>query len=1073
MVGLDKYGLIGHKVESLRHLLFTIWLCLSTLLSQSAVATPMQRCPSNTATESSLSAFFHGIEQIEFAQYYEVQAQATKPKCADWLTDATAWLRLSTQETDFRQDGLKATVGALGFLAFEGYRIDQTDKTNDWHPIEPFDHPRFISLNRLPHDQPNAGIQLILNLPARGRNQSLALSVKGPHEVFLSGQRLEPRQAKGPYFLDNALYDLPKSDTAQVLIVLMKPTDVYRKLAARVLTTSEVFSPEALLKVTEIDSANTVSNWREFVWAMHRKDTAKIRSFQGWLREEAQGQRPWRFALALLKINALDVRHPSFLPPPLDDEDHLWWTRYQYEMGQHALDHGRLKIARAAQVSLSKDSRSESAAVLLNAQLLDDAGLSGSAAAQVNTLPNTVSMKRVRQQFLANAELTHQRSSLLQSLANADDASRNDVHNWLSWLFRAGQFDAFERTRARALTDCTVCWRRFEAFGGLLFPPMSPKDLKTIGLVRPDGLPTTGPAQLMPDTDVIHPITARSDDFFAQPLPTQTIEKHRAVRNARLEQTVHVTSSGLSRLHERRILVVNAATPGIELALEYVPNRQHVVINRAHIIRDSQTEIMATEVDESTDHPRARLYYDTRRRLLIFKGLQRGDRIEVDWSVVDETADPELPGLDGWVFPLNDVWPTDDLTIKWTNRRNPFLAQISTQPHRVDGLTFRRSGLSARTDASTGQAGMLILSNLDRWSDLDTIYLNTLKPRYAPTRYLHTVAKQIVGNARTPDQKLKRLFLAVQRQVNYVGLEIGGHSRTPEWIERVWRRKLGDCKDKAALLIGLAKSVGLTLDFVLVRTRRLPRIESAVPTLALFDHALVYSPRLKQFFDPNDPILGNAVLPAAVQGAQAYIVGKSDGLITLPNGKTSDETTHWHVRRIQGSALDWNVSLTLTGHAASAFVHEVGFNSRSVEAVQRAVRKRMPKWTLLSASFVVADSPSPRVELSLAVSTVSNEPRQLLTDFLSAKTAWLSQERRGLLKHHDLPRTLTFIMPMDENWHLKSLRRLVYDFGVVTLAEKDRELHLVATLNQPAIYLKSQERIAVDELISILEGEAP
>ena len=159
--------------------------------------------------------------------------------------------------------------------------------------------------------------------------------------------------------------------------------------------------------------------------------------------------------------------------------------------------------------------------------------------------------------------------------------------------------------------------------------------------------------------------------------------------------------------------------------------------------------------------------------------------------------------------------------------------------------------------------GSFMISMVETWSGWKRFIQERSKVGFEPTPFLKRVARKIVGNETNRKRRLKKLFKAVQRNIHYVGLELGEHSRIPEFPEQVWRRALGDCKDKAVLLITLAKTLDIPLNFTLVRSRRLPRINHALPTLALFDHAIVYAPQDQIYLDPNEPNLGLNRPPAA------------------------------------------------------------------------------------------------------------------------------------------------------------------------------------------------------------------
>ena len=60
----------------------------------------------------------------------------------------------------------------------------------------------------------------------------------------------------------------------------------------------------------------------------------------------------------------------------------------------------------------------------------------------------------------------------------------------------------------------------------------------------------------------------------------------------------------------------------------------------------------------------------------------------------------------------------------------------------------------------------------------------------------------------------------MQRNIRYVGIEIGIGGLQPHTAEDVFRNRYGDCKDKATLLRAMLESVGIHSTWVLVDTRR-------------------------------------------------------------------------------------------------------------------------------------------------------------------------------------------------------------------------------------------------------------
>lgn len=96
------------------------------------------------------------------------------------------------------------------------------------------------------------------------------------------------------------------------------------------------------------------------------------------------------------------------------------------------------------------------------------------------------------------------------------------------------------------------------------------------------------------------------------------------------------------------------------------------------------------------------------------------------------------------------------------------------------------------------------------------------------------------GDAAARQQLALRLALdLVQTEVRYFGTEIGIHSHQPAAAEQVLKQRFGDCKDKVALMMALARELGLPARGLLVSTRTPQRVATLLPSPLAFDHAIV------------------------------------------------------------------------------------------------------------------------------------------------------------------------------------------------------------------------------------------
>src|SRR4029079_1904765 len=127
-------------------------------------------------------------------------------------------------------------------------------------------------------------------------------------------------------------------------------------------------------------------------------------------------------------------------------------------------------------------------------------------------------------------------------------------------------------------------------------------------------------------------------------------------------------------------------------------------------------------------------------------------------------------------------------------------------------------------------------------------------------------ARGLVKRGMTDAERARAVYDFVVSSTRYVGLELGIHGYKPDKGTHVHARRFGDCKDKAALTIALLREVGAPAELVLVRTRRGGQLAPEPASLAIFDHAIVYVPKLDRYLDGTAEFSGLAELPAQDQG---------------------------------------------------------------------------------------------------------------------------------------------------------------------------------------------------------------
>ncbi len=89
---------------------------------------------------------------------------------------------------------------------------------------------------------------------------------------------------------------------------------------------------------------------------------------------------------------------------------------------------------------------------------------------------------------------------------------------------------------------------------------------------------------------------------------------------------------------------------------------------------------------------------------------------------------------------------------------------------------------------------------------------------------------------------IRRLVAALHKNVRYTGVEFGEASIVPQYPSEILKRKYGDCKDKAALLVTMLRAVNIPANLALLNTGPGQDINVELPGMGMFDHAIVFVP---------------------------------------------------------------------------------------------------------------------------------------------------------------------------------------------------------------------------------------
>ena len=164
------------------------------------------------------------------------------------------------------------------------------------------------------------------------------------------------------------------------------------------------------------------------------------------------------------------------------------------------------------------------------------------------------------------------------------------------------------------------------------------------------------------------------------------------------------------------------------------------------------------------------------------------------------------------------------------------------------------------------------------------------------------VSSLTAGLRRPTREEAATRILARMAPIRYTAVELGEGGIVPRPPAETLRRRFGDCKDKAVLLVAALRSLAIPAHVALLDAGEDEAdVEESLPGLGAFDHAIVVVPgEPPLWIDPTDPYARPGELPDGDQGRLALIASPTaTGLTRTPEATAADnlevETREFHL----------------------------------------------------------------------------------------------------------------------------------------------------------------------------------
>jgi transglutaminase-like putative cysteine protease/predicted Zn-dependent protease len=457
-------------------------------------------------------------------------------------------------------------------------------------------------------------------------------------------------------------------------------------------------------------------------------------------------------------------------------------------------------------------------------------------------------------------------------------------------------------------------------------------------------------------------------------------------------------SSGLDRTHVQQIFYLgsDAAVDAHRVSsIRYSPATEELKIVRARVWKKNGSVLDAQELGdrELTDY--SSMYYDMRSRQLRYPGVEKGDIVELEYSI---TPKLRASAYNGYFGELVLFAGRGAVRLKRYVLLAPAAQMIFVHAEKVaPAVIAEKNGLQVftweahavpalprepRSPGITEIAPYVHVSTVADWKQLGSWYADLIRPQFALDASLQSELERLVKDARNDREKIAAIQEFVLRSTHYVALEFGIYSYKPYPVAQIYARRFGDCKDKASLMIALLRAAGIEAEIALVRTRSLGDVSSTPASIALFNHAIVYLPRYEIWLDGTAEYAGRE-LPLEDQGAIALTVNLSGSaqLRRIPVSRAADNYTRHTIRALlspQG-VIQFSGSTVTRGEDAPGLRHDLAVREQQLDMFRRELAEVFPSVQVDRVAVRGAEELSASVSVDFQGVLNSFEQKRLVT----------------------------------------------------------------------------------------------
>ena len=357
------------------------------------------------------------------------------------------------------------------------------------------------------------------------------------------------------------------------------------------------------------------------------------------------------------------------------------------------------------------------------------------------------------------------------------------------------------------------------------------------------------------------------------------------------ETRIELDSSNRIRQTRHQLYRIGTQSPGNWAVVNAIwqPWRQQKPSIRGRVISPDGREVRLDEKSVS-ESPLSSLGLDTFGDGRILRAplpaLAPGAVVEIE-TIVQDTASLFIPGIAFTQTAGSDA-PTmrtsmivevpQSMNLKFevfslpgattTNQVNAGKRTVHVDVGRLDPLEAEKMF----PPSGENRQPRVVFSTASSWRDVADGY-GQISNGVINTAGLSAMAKDAIGDASNRDQIIDRILQKVERTIRYSAVQLGEAAIVPTSPLETVRLQYGDCKDQAALLVGMLRASGIDAHLALLRAGPDPDVDPGLPGFGVFDHAIVFIPGpTPLWLDSTSRFSKAGQLPLADQGRLALIV---------------------------------------------------------------------------------------------------------------------------------------------------------------------------------------------------------